>query len=138
MAICTGRSAARALAAGFAALTLTAGIGAGVAAADAWPQPGPEPSPTDPFETSDFLTAADPAFWNPLVSANRLSSPFGTTHKIVCKGFHGVLLDCWQADNAGNAVHLIRLPVDVPGSLGSLQPGGGPSHFVYPPGPGWF
>lgn len=50
----------------------------------------------------------------------------------MCTGFHGVLLDCWQADPQGNPHKLVQLPLDFPGSMGSYQPGGGPGHFVYP------
>ncbi|WP_277835756.1 hypothetical protein [Speluncibacter jeojiensis] len=106
--------------------------GAGVALADSWPTPPPYPTPTAPYETADFLTPADPGYWNPFVSADRLTSPFGTSTKIVCESFHGVKLDCWQADLQGNPHKLVQLPLDFPGSTGAGLPGGGPGHFVYP------
>ncbi|WP_406232581.1 hypothetical protein [Nocardia sp. NBC_01009] len=104
----------------------------GVAAADEWPPVPTTPSPTAPFETKHFLTPGDLDYWNPLVSRDRLTSPFGTSTRIVCSAFHGVTLGCWQADRAGNPHKLIRLPFNVPSVTGSSQPGGGPSHFVYP------
>ncbi|MDH6679949.1 hypothetical protein M2284_004174 [Rhodococcus sp. LBL1] len=122
--------------AGFAAAACAAATvavaGAGVAAADEWP-PIPEgPSAVGPAEYYGFLTPTDLDYWNPFVSANRLTSPFGTSTRIVCAGFHGVLLNCWQADLQGNPHKLVQLPLDFPGSLGSSAPGGGPGHFVYP------
>ncbi|WP_408014495.1 hypothetical protein [Rhodococcus spongiicola] len=79
-----------------------------------------------------FLTPTDLDYWNPFVNQNRLTSPFGTSTRIVCTSFHGVLLDCWQADRQGNPHKLVQLPRNYPGSTGSSQPGGGPSRFVYP------
>ncbi len=79
-----------------------------------------------------FLTPTDLDYWNPFVSANRLTSPFGTDTRVVCTGFHGVLLECWQADREGNPHKLTKLAQDYPGSLGAGLPGGGPGHFVYP------
>ncbi|MEE2031974.1 hypothetical protein [Rhodococcus chondri] len=116
-----------------AAFTVTAMLGgAGVAAADEWP-PIPEyPSPMVPFETDNFLTPEQPAFWNPLVAEDRLTSPFGTATRIVCTAFHGVMVDCWQADERGEPHKLVRLPFNFPSVTGSSMPGGGPAHFVYP------
>ncbi|GAB2650897.1 hypothetical protein ABI214_04245 [Prescottella soli] len=122
--------------AGFAVATSAAATiavaGAGVASADEWPPVPTEPSPTAPGEYYNFLTPTDLDYWNPFVSRNRLTSPFGTSTRIVCTGFHGVLLSCWQADLQGNPHKLVQLPLDFPGSTGSSQPGGGPGHFVYP------
>ncbi|RVW03891.1 hypothetical protein [Rhodococcus xishaensis] len=122
--------------AGFAtAVTAAAALsiaGAGVATADEWPTPPPYPSPVSPFDYDGFLTPTDLEYWNPFVNEDRLTSPFGTSTRIVCTSFHGVLLDCWQADREGNPHKLVQLPGNYPGSIGSSQPGGGPSHFVYP------
>ncbi|WP_137724849.1 hypothetical protein [Prescottella subtropica] len=112
-----------------AALTVTVSP---LASADEWPTPPSEPSATGPFDVSDFLTPTDLDYWNPFVSRNRLTSPYGTSTRISCFAFHGVLLSCWQADRDGNPHKLIELPLDFPGSLGSGLPGGGPGHFVYP------
>jgi hypothetical protein len=120
-----------------ATLTAAAVLGsAGAAAADDWPPIPPYPSPSVPFDTKDFLTPTDPDYWNPFVSKNRLTSPFGTSTRIVCTAFHGVLTGCWQADQNGQPHKLVPLPLDFPGSTGSMLPGGGPSHFVYPIFPG--
>ncbi|MGA9873164.1 MAG: hypothetical protein WBQ44_18735 [Rhodococcus sp. (in: high G+C Gram-positive bacteria)] len=108
-------------------------LGSGTAGADEWPVNPPYPSPTAPQEiTGGFLTPQDPAYWNPLVSENRLTSPYGNNTRLVCTGFHGVLLECWQADVDGNPHKLIKLDLDYPGSTGAGLPGGGPGHFVYP------
>lgn len=107
-------------------------VGAGTANADEWPVTPPYPSPTAPQEMSGFLTPQDPAYWNPLVSADRLTSPYGNSTRIVCTGFHGVLLECWQADAEGNPHKLVKLDMNYPGSTGAGLPGGGPGHFVYP------
>lgn len=88
--------------------------------------------PRAPFDYNGFLTPTDLDYWNPFVSQNRLTSPFGTSTRIVCTGFHGVLLECWQADREGNPHKLTKLAQDYPGSLGGGLPGGGPGHFVYP------
>ncbi|MFC9789982.1 hypothetical protein [Rhodococcus sp. NPDC127528] len=106
--------------------------GTGVAAADEWPTPPPYPTPLVPYETTSFLTPTDLDYWNPFVSADRLTSPYGTSTRIVCEGFHGVTLDCWQADRQGRPHKLVKLAMDYPGSLGSALPGGGAGHFVYP------
>ncbi|GAF48389.1 hypothetical protein RW1_053_00280 [Rhodococcus wratislaviensis NBRC 100605] len=123
----------------FAQITATVAVAAaallgsaGVAAADEWPPVPTEPSPVAPFDNQNFLTPTDLDYWNPFVSANRLTSPFGTANRIVCTGFHGVLLDCWQADQNGQPHKLVKLSMDFPGSLGATLPGGGPGHFVYP------
>jgi hypothetical protein len=113
-----------------AAAALLAGTGA--AAADEWPTPPPYPTPLVPYETKNFLTPTDLDYWNPFVSADRLTSPYGTSTRIVCEGFHGVTLDCWQADRQGQPHKLVKLALDFPGSTGYLLPGGGPGHFVYP------
>ncbi|MBW4782354.1 hypothetical protein KZO37_23600 [Rhodococcus fascians] len=110
-----------------------AALGVGTADADEWPVAPPYPSPTAPQDvTGVFLTPQDPDYWNPFVSENRLTSPYGNSTRIVCTGFHGVLLECWQADSNGNPHKLIPLSMDYPGSTGHLLPGGGPPHFVYP------
>ncbi|MGW0018186.1 hypothetical protein ACWDUD_07640 [Rhodococcus sp. NPDC003382] len=106
--------------------------GAGIAAADEWPPVPDEPSAIGPYETSGFLTPDNPDFWNPLVARDRLTSPFGTSTRIVCTAFHGVLMDCWQADRDGNPHKLVRLPFNFPAVTGSTLPGGGPGHYVYP------
>ena len=62
----------------------------------------------------------------------RLTSPFGTSTRIVCQGFHGVTTDCWQADLEGRPHKLTRLPANLPDLTGSSAPGGGVGHFVYP------
>ena len=105
---------------------------AGVAAADEWPPVPDYPTPLVPFDTTNFLTPTDLDYWNPLVAQNRLTSPYGTSTRIVCTAFHGVMLECWQADQAGNPHKLIRLPFNFPAVVGWGQPGGGPSHFVFP------
>ncbi|MDZ7915183.1 MAG: hypothetical protein U5N21_16975 [Rhodococcus sp. (in: high G+C Gram-positive bacteria)] len=109
-----------------------AALGMGTANADEWPTPPPYPSPLAPTEVTGFLTPQDPDYWNPLVSQNRLTSPYGNSTRIVCEGFHGVLLDCWQADAESNPHKLIKLNMNYPGSAGQTLPGGGPGHFVYP------
>ena len=114
------------------AIGAVADAGAGIASADEWPPVPPYPSATGPAEYYGFLTPTDPDYWNPFVSRNRLTSPFGTSTRIVCTGFHGVLSECWQADREGNPHKLVHLPMDYPGSMGSNEPGGGPVHFVYP------
>ncbi|QIS13311.1 hypothetical protein [Nocardia arthritidis] len=113
-----------------AAATGTALIaGAGNAAADDWPVQQPN-SPVSVFETKNFLTPSDPGYWNPFDGSYRLTSPFGTSTRIVCAGFHGVTMQCWQADQDGNPHELKKLPFNAIAGWG--QPGGGPSHFVYP------
>lgn len=101
-------------------------------AADAWPPVPDYPSPSVPFDTTDFLTPDKPEYWNPFVQKNRLTSPYGTSTRIVCTAFHGVLTGCWQADRDGNPHELVRLPANLPNVTGSALPGGGPGHFVYP------
>ncbi|MFF0817020.1 hypothetical protein ACFYVR_17955 [Rhodococcus sp. NPDC003318] len=103
-----------------------------VAHADEWPPVPDYPTPVVPFDTKDFLTPDNPEYWNPFVAKNRLTSPYGTSTRIVCTAFHGVLLECWQADLQGNPHKLVQLPVDFPNVSGSTMPGGGPGHFVYP------
>ncbi|WP_241384044.1 hypothetical protein [Rhodococcus sp. CH91] len=106
--------------------------GAGVAAAqDEWPVPRPD-SPVYVFEADHWLTPDNPAYWNPLVNEPRLTSPFGTSTRIVCQGFHGVTTACWQADLEGRPHKLERLPANLPNVTGSSAPGGGVGHFVYP------
>jgi hypothetical protein len=106
--------------------------GSGVAAADEWPPVPPYPSPTAPQDVTGFLTPTDPDYWNPFIAANRLTSPYGNSTRIVCTAFHGVLLECWQADDKGNPHKLVALPFDFPNVTGSSMPGGGPQHFVFP------
>jgi hypothetical protein len=108
-------------------------LGSGTANADEWPVAPPYPSPTAPQDvTGIFLTPQDPVYWNPFVSDNRLTSPYGNSTRLVCTGFHGVLLECWQADREGNPHKLIKLDLNYPGSMAAGLPGGGPGHFVYP------
>ncbi|MCJ0904831.1 hypothetical protein [Rhodococcus sp. ARC_M6] len=105
----------------------------GIASAqDEWPPIPPYPSPSVPFDNSNFLTPDNPVYWNPLVNEDRLTSPFGTSTRIVCTSFHGVLTGCWQADQYGNPHRLVRLHANFPSVSGSGLPGGGPGHFVYP------
>ncbi|SDE68213.1 hypothetical protein [Rhodococcus tukisamuensis] len=130
MSITTHRAARIAATAAVAATALLGA--AGTAAADEWPTPPPYPSPIVPYDTKAFLMPTDLDYWNPFVSADRLTSPFGTSTRIVCQGFHGVTTDCWQADQNGNPHKLVKLAYDFPGSTGSNLPGGGPGHFVYP------
>ncbi|MFC4603924.1 hypothetical protein [Rhodococcus kronopolitis] len=125
------RRATRVAATAAAAVLVALGT-AGIAAADEWPTPPSYPTPLVPYDTKSFLTPTDLGYWNPFVSADRLTSPFGTSTRIVCQGFHGVTLDCWQADREGNPHKLVKLAYDFPGSTGSNLPGGGPGHFVYP------
>lgn len=101
-------------------------------AADAWPPIPDYPSPSVPFDNTSFLTPDNPEYWNPLVSKDRLTSPYGTSTRIVCTSFHGVLTGCWQADRNGNPHQLVQLPFNIPSVTGSSLPGGGPGHFVYP------
>ena len=93
--------------------------GAAVANADEWPPIPDYPTPLVPFETKAFLTPNDLDYWNPLASSNRLTSPYGTSTRIVCTAFHGVLLECWQADRAGNPHKLTKLPFNFPSITGS-------------------
>lgn len=115
---------------GFTAAAALAG--SGIATADEWPPIPDYPSPSVPFETKGFLTPTDPAYWNPLLAEDRLTSPYGTSTRIVCTAFHGVLTGCWQADAQGNPHKLVALPFDFPNVTGSSMPGGGAQHFVYP------
>ncbi|MFB8001004.1 hypothetical protein [Nocardia sp. NPDC056000] len=119
------------LAATVAATGTALAFGAGVAAADDWPQQQPN-SPIYVIETKNFLTPTDIGYWNPLDSSPRLTSPYGTSTRIVCTGFHGVSTGCWQADADGNPHKLIALPFNFPSFTGSGAPGGGASHYVYP------
>lgn len=118
-----------------AATTAVAGtalaLGTGVASADEWPVQDPN-SAIYVFEATNFLTPNDLNYWNPLLSQSRLTSPYGNSTRIVCTGFHGVAIDCYQADRDGNPHKLSRLPFNFPNITGSSQPGGGPSHWVYP------
>ncbi|NKV83950.1 hypothetical protein GS930_15755 [Rhodococcus hoagii] len=117
-----------------AALGATAAValaGAGTASADEWPTPPPYPSPLAPFDYDGFLTPTDLDYWNPFVSANRLTSPFGTDTRVVCTGFHGVLLECWQADREGNPHKLTKLAQDYPDRSGRAARRRA-GHFVYP------
>lgn len=116
-----------------AALTgaaLVAGAGA-ASAQDEWPVQQPD-SAIYVFEADGWLTPDEPAYWNPLVNEPRLTSPFGTSTRIVCQGFHGVTTECWQADEQGRPHRLVRLPANLPNLAGSSAPGGGVGHFVWP------
>lgn len=125
-------AAARRFAFVIALVLFGAALGIGSAAADEWPPIPDYPTPIVPYETKAFLTPTDLDYWNPLVSKDRLTSPFGTSTKIVCTSFHGVTLECWQADQNGNPHKLIKLPFNFPSITGWQLPGGGPGHFVYP------
>ncbi|WP_405137079.1 hypothetical protein [Nocardia sp. NBC_01388] len=119
------------LAATAAATGTLLAAGTGVAAADDWPVQNPN-SPVEVYEATGFLTPDNPAYWNPLDSRQRLTSPYGNSTRVVCTAFHGVTMSCWQADQDGNPHQLTRLPFNFPNFTGSSAPGGGPSHFVYP------
>lgn len=114
------------------AAAATVAVAPALAHADEWPPVPDYPTPTAPMETKNFVTPDNPLYWNPLAAVNRLTSPYGTSTRIVCQGFHGVLLACWQADRNGNPHKLVQLPVNFPSVTGSEMPGGGPGHFVYP------
>ncbi|MFI6172392.1 hypothetical protein ACIBCN_36825 [Nocardia sp. NPDC051052] len=105
-------------------------IGAGTATADEWPSDNG--GALSVYETKDFAVPSDADYWNPFSDRHRLSSPFGTSTRIVCTSFHGVQQDCWQADLDGNPHKLNKAPLDVPWA-GSAQTGRfGPTHYVYP------
>ncbi|MGV9413535.1 hypothetical protein ACWDOP_26850 [Nocardia sp. NPDC003693] len=118
-----------------AATIATAGtalaFGTGVASADEWPEWNPN-SPISVFETKDFLTPADPGYWNPFESRARLTSPFGTSTRIVCTAFHGQMSSCFQADGQGNPHKLGVVPNNFPFALGSSTQLTGGQHFIYP------
>ena len=122
----------RRMAAVMAGTAIAALVGGGVANADEWPPIPVQPSVSTPFEATNFLTPTDPDYYNPFVEEARLTSPFGTRNRIVCTAFHGVSTGCWQADDTGAPHQLVALPVDFPNFSGSLKPGGGPKHYVYP------
>ncbi|WP_327109869.1 hypothetical protein OHB12_18630 [Nocardia sp. NBC_01730] len=117
-----------------AALTAMAGaallIGAGTAAADDWPTDGG--GAFEVYETKNFAVPSDPDYWNPLSDRNRLTSPFGTSTRIVCTSFHGVQQGCWQADLDGNPHKLNTAPLDMPYAGSSKTGNFGPRHYVYP------
>ncbi|WP_433716327.1 hypothetical protein ACQP2U_01770 [Nocardia sp. CA-084685] len=104
-------------------------IGAGTAAADDWPSNG---GGLEVYETKDFAVQSDPDYWNPFSDRNRLTSPFGTSTRIVCTSFHGVQQDCWQADIDGNPHKLNIAPLDLPYAGSSGTGHFGPKHYVYP------
>ncbi|MEU5841615.1 hypothetical protein [Rhodococcus sp. NPDC047139] len=116
---------------------LTGGVvlgGAGIATAqDEWPTqvPGSAVTVSD-ADPDSWLTPEDPAYWNPSVDEPRLTSPFGTSTRIVCQHFHGVSIGCWQADQDGRPHRLVPLPANLPNVTGSSMPGGGVQHYVYP------
>ncbi|MGO4614891.1 hypothetical protein AB4305_00970 [Nocardia sp. 2YAB30] len=105
-------------------------IGAGTAAADDWPTDGGGAFAV--YETNNFAVPSDPDYWNPLSDRNRLTSPFGTSTRIVCTSFHGVQQDCWQADPDGNPHKLNTAPLDMPYAGSSKTGNSGPRHYVYP------
>lgn len=115
---------------GFTVTALFAG--SGIANADEWPPVPDYPSPSVPYDATGFLTPADPDYWNPFIERDRLTSPYGTSTRIVCTSFHGVTTGCWQADEQGNPHKLVALPFNFPNATGSSKPGGGSQHFVYP------
>ncbi|MFD6859280.1 hypothetical protein ACFWCF_18320 [Rhodococcus sp. NPDC060090] len=100
----------------------------GTAVAEEWPSGN---GAVSVVEQPDFLVPSDGEFWNPLVAENRLTSPYGESTRIECTQFHGVLLECWQADANGDPHKLTELPFNFPAITGSSAPGGGPSHFVF-------
>lgn len=106
-------------------------LGTGIAAADEWPVQNPN-SAVQVYDATNMLTPNDPNYWNPLVSQNRLTSPYGNSTRVVCTAFHGVTMECYQADQDGNPHKLSRLPFNFPSITGWNLPGGGPSHFVWP------
>lgn len=93
--------------------------------------------PVGPYEATGFLTPDRPEFWNPLVSGDRLVSPFGTSTRIRCTSFHGVTLQCWQDDREGQPHRLVELTYNYPSSAGAGMPGGGPGTYVYADPAGW-
>ncbi|WP_174564505.1 hypothetical protein [Nocardia inohanensis] len=105
-------------------------LGMGVAHAGEWPEQQPN-SPISVFETKNFLTPDNPGYWNPFDFGNRLTSPYGTSTRIVCNSFHGVTMSCWQADQDGNPHQLQKLPFNFPALPGYGRLDGG-SNFVYP------
>ncbi|MCM6772509.1 hypothetical protein NDR87_00500 [Nocardia sp. CDC159] len=124
---------ARRVALGAAAAAATATVmvaGAGTAAADEWPVQQPN-SPVSVFDAKGFLTPDNPAYWNPLDTSYRLTSPYGNSTRVVCTAFHGVIMQCWQADHNGNPHQLKQLPVNFPAIVGWQQLNGG-ANFVYP------
>ncbi|WP_433758195.1 hypothetical protein [Nocardia sp. CA-135398] len=114
----------------FAMAGATLLIGAGPAAADDWPSDGG--GAFQVYETKDFVVRSDPDYWNPFSERNRLTSPFGTSTRIVCTSFHGVQQDCWQADLDGNPHKLGIAPLDLPYAGSSGTGHFGPKHYVYP------
>jgi len=42
-----------------------------------------------------------------------LTSLYGNSTWMVCTGFHGVLLECWQADSDGNPHKLVELDLNT-------------------------
>ncbi|WP_405164180.1 hypothetical protein OG203_03395 [Nocardia sp. NBC_01499] len=105
-------------------------IGAATAAADDWPSDGG--GALSVYDTKDFAVPSDADYWNPFSDRNKLSSPFGTTTRIVCTSFHGVQQDCWQADQDGNPHKLNKAPLDVPWAGSSKTGYYAPVHYVYP------
>ncbi|RVW06160.1 hypothetical protein [Rhodococcus spongiicola] len=79
-------------------------LGAGVAnAEDAWPENG--------YDVTDSVLMPDQLeFWNPMVKATRVVSPYGRSAQIVCAKFRGVNVQCWQADSEGNPRELDNVP----------------------------
>jgi hypothetical protein len=115
----------------FGVLVAASVVSAPPAAADEWPQVPDYPTPVSTFETKNFLTPTDLDYWNPLVNSPRLSSPYGTSTRIVCQSFHGTTFACWQADRDGNPHKLTSLPFNFPSIVGYGMVNS-PSHFVYP------
>ncbi|WP_433524130.1 hypothetical protein ACQPZ2_02560 [Nocardia pseudovaccinii] len=114
----------------FATAGVTLLIGAGTAVADDWPSNGD--GGLEVHETKDFAVQSDPDYWNPFSDRNRLTSPFGTSTRIVCTSFHGVQQDCWQADLDGNPHKLDIAPLDLPYAGSSGTGHFGPKHYVHP------
>ena len=88
-------------------------------------------------DRDDLLTPESPEFWNVGLAADRIISPFGLSTRVVCTSFHGVTLDCWQADREGTPHKLVKLPYNFPSHAGETSPGGGPGTFVYADASAW-
>lgn len=104
---------------------------------DEWPAPPNPYDPTGGVDRDDLLTPENPEFWNVGLDADRIISPFGLSTRVVCKSFHGVTLDCWQADREGTPHKLVKLPYNFPSHAGETKPGGGPGTFVYADASAW-
>lgn len=104
---------------------------------DEWPAPPNSDSPIGGVDRDDLLTPDRPDFWNIGLAADRIISPYGLSTRVVCTSFHGVTLECWQADREGNPHKLVKLPYNFPSHAGAGRPGGGPGTFVYADASAW-